>query len=173
MGINYSSIFPILVYSLPKGSIIYRLQTSSHNKHFIATIGGSLKSSNQTMPNNVNLGGLTHLSVDLRERMNGFRIPETNTLPYLVTTMKEDASAVKHNKFWVPDLDEVNVEDIVSRAEDKKEGENVEIETVKHDSSYGEYGENIRLPSSNIKELEVLWFPSEVRSKMSWQLSRS
>ena len=118
MGINYSYIFPILVYSLFNGSIIYRLQTSSHNKHFITTIGGSHESFNHTITDNVNLDGLTHLSVDLRERMNGFWIPETNTPPYLVTIMKEDASAVKHNKFWVPHLDEVNDKDIVSHAED-------------------------------------------------------
>ena len=73
MGINYVFIFPISVPSLPNSSTIYRLQTSSHCKHFIATIG-------------------------------------------------------------------------------EKEGENVEIETVERDSSCGEYGEVLCLPSSNVKE---------------------
>ena len=66
--------------------------------------------------------------------------------------MKENVSAVKHNKFWVPDLDKVNVEHIVNCAEGEKEGENLEIKTVEYDSSRGECGEDLCLLGTNLKE---------------------
>ena len=117
IGIKYNSIFPILVHSLPNGLTIYRLQTSSHSKHFTAAIGGPHESFNQTMPDNANLSGFTHLFVNLRERMNDFRMLETSTLSCSVMTMKEEVFAVKHNEFGVPELDKVNVEHIVNCAE--------------------------------------------------------
>ena len=40
----------------------------------------------------------------------------------------------------------------MSCAEGEKKGENLKIETVEHDSSCGEYGEDLCLPSSNVKE---------------------
>merc|ERR1712082_467245 len=49
-------------------------------------------------------------------------------------------------------MDKVNVEYIVSCSEGEKEGENVEIETVERNSSCGEYGDDLCLPSSNVKE---------------------
>ena len=105
IGIKYNSIFPISVHSLPNGLTIYRLQTSSHSKHFTAAIGGPHESFNQTMADNANLSGFTHLFVNLRERMNDLRMLETSTLSSSVMTMKEKVFAVKHNEFGVPELD--------------------------------------------------------------------
>ena len=121
MGIDYNSIFPISVHSLPNGSIIYRLQTSNHSKYFITAIDGPLKSFNQTMANNANLSGFTHLSVNLREIM----------------AMKEEVSAVKHNEFWAPELNELNVKDTEDCVKDKEKEENSEVEIAENDLSCG------------------------------------
>merc|ERR1711895_397397 len=155
IGIKYNSIFPILVHSLPNGLTIYRLQTSSHSKHFTAAIGGPHESFNQTMADNANLSGFTHLFVNLRERMNDFRMLETSTLSCSVMTMKEEVFAVKHNEFGVPELDEVNVEHIVNCAEDEEE-ENSEIETAENDLFCGECGENLCLSNLTDKEEDDL-----------------
>ena len=89
--------------------------------------------------------------------MNDFRMLETSTLSCSVMTMKEEMFAVKQNEPGVPELDKVNVEHIVNCAEGEKEGENLEIETVERDSSCGECGEDLCLPSPR----KTLQFPSE------------
>ena len=58
-------------------------------------------------------------------------------------TMKEEMFAVKNNKFWVPELDEVNV----NCAEGEDEEENLETEIVERHHFYGKCGENLCLSS--------------------------
>ena len=100
IGIKYSSIFPIPVHSLPNGLTIYRLQTSSHSKDFTAAIGGPHESFNQTMGNSANFTGLTHLVVNLRERIDDFRMLETSTLSRSVMTMKEEDGTASNGGMW-------------------------------------------------------------------------
>ena len=96
------------------------------------------------MADNANLSGFTHLFLNLKERMNDFRMLETSTLSTSVMTMKEEAFAVEHNECRVPELDEVNVEHIVNCAE-SEEKDPPEIETADDDLLCGECGENLCL----------------------------
>ena len=81
--------------------------------------------------------------------MNDFWMSETNTLCCSVMTMKEEMFAVKHNEFGVSEVNKVDVEHIVNRAESEEEKENLEIE---RDLSCVGCGENLCLSSSADKE---------------------
>ena len=113
IGIKYNSIFPIPVHSLPNGLTIYRLQTSSHSKHFTAAIGGPHEFLNQIILDDANLSGFTHLFVNLRQRMNDFWMSETKTIPCSVMTIEGKMFAIKYSEFGVSELDKVKVEHTV------------------------------------------------------------
>ena len=56
-------------------------------------------------------------------------------------------TAVKHNEFWAPELDELNVEDTEDCTKGEDEEKSPEIEIIDRDPSCGECGENLCLSS--------------------------